>query len=152
MHTDYVHDQLKNVYATGMQKYKASAISGFFLQHNTVEGKPVYPEEMKNIFQLVSRIHTHAHAYRRTHMPTLASLRCAELSVPERSHQQFSPSIIFPMMQANSTHGLNDACIAAQKPGEEWQCNFAQHAYAHTSSDTFPLNSALDSWQARGLV
>lgn len=100
LHTDYVHEQLKKVYAPEMTKYKASAISGFFLQHNTVEGKPVYPEEMKSIFEL-----------------------------------------------ANSTHGLNEACVAAQKPGEEWQCNFAQHAYAHTTSDTFPLNSALDSWQ-----
>ena len=24
---------------------------------------------------------------------------------------------------ANSTHGLNDACIAAQAPGDEWKCN-----------------------------
>ena len=48
---------------------------------------------------------------------------------------------------ANSTHGLNDACIAAQAPGDEWKCNFAQYSYAYTKSDTFPLNSALDSWQ-----
>ena len=30
---------------------------------------------------------------------------------------------------------------------DQWQCNFAQHAYAHTTTPTFPLNSALDSWQ-----
>ena len=101
LHTDYVHEELKSKWATGLTKFKASAISGFFLEHNTVEGKPVYPDEMKSIFEL-----------------------------------------------ANSTHGLNDACIAAHRAsGDEWKCNFAQHAYAHTASDTFPLNSALDSWQ-----
>ena len=35
---------------------------------------------------------------------------------------------------ANSTHGVNDACIAAQKPGDEWKCNFAEEAYAHTGT------------------
>ena len=35
-----------------MTKYGASAISGFFLMHKTVEGKPVYPTQMQNIFTL----------------------------------------------------------------------------------------------------
>jgi hypothetical protein len=38
LHTDYVGEQMKLI-APGMKKYKASAISGFFLQHKTVEGK-----------------------------------------------------------------------------------------------------------------
>ena len=100
LHTDYVHKELKAKWARDLQKFKAAAISGFFLQHATVEGKQVYPEEMKNIFKL-----------------------------------------------ANSTNGLNEDCIASFPPEQQWQCNFAQHAYAHTKSDTFPLNSALDSWQ-----
>jgi hypothetical protein len=84
-----------------MKKYRASAISGFFLQHDTVEGKAVYPTEMKYIFSL-----------------------------------------------ANSTQGVNDACIASfPNSDDQWQCNFAQHAYANTKSPTFPLNSALDHWQ-----
>jgi len=99
LHTDYVHTQLKTL-APKMAKFKASAISGFFLNHNTVENKPVYPTEMKNIFHL-----------------------------------------------ANSTHGVNAACIAAKAPADQWECNFAQSAYAYTTSPTFPLNSALDSWQ-----
>jgi hypothetical protein len=99
LHTDYVGDTLKAKVST-IKKYKAASISGFFLLHNTVEDKPVYPTEMKYIFNL-----------------------------------------------ANSTHGVNDACIAAQQPGDEWKCNFAEEAYAHTHSPTFPLNSALDSWQ-----
>ena len=49
---------------------------------------------------------------------------------------------------ANSTHGVNDACIASLPVDKQWQCNFAQHAYAHTEAPIFPLNSALDSWQA----
>lgn len=50
---------------------------------------------------------------------------------------------------ANSTQGLNAQCIASFAPKDQWQCNFAQHAYAHTKSHTFPLNSALDSWQTQ---
>jgi len=102
LHTDYVQTQLKSKWATGMTKYKASSISGFFLQHNNVEGKPVYATQMENIFNL-----------------------------------------------ANSTHGVNDACIASLPVDKQWQCNFAQHAYAHTAAPTFPLNSALDSWQTQ---
>eukprot|EP00040_Diaphanoeca_grandis_P012350 m.62645 g.62645 ORF g.62645 m.62645 type:complete len:433 (-) comp23183_c0_seq1:69-1367(-) len=96
LHTDYV----KTLLPPTVKKYKSSPISGFFLLHNTVDNQPVYPTQMKNIFEL-----------------------------------------------ANSTHGVNDACIAAQAPGDEWKCNFAQEAYAHTEAPIFPLNSALDSWQ-----
>ena len=99
LHADYVHAQLRKLAPT-MSKYKAAPISGFFLQHATVDGRPVYATEMRQIFAL-----------------------------------------------ANSTHGLNDACVAAQPAGKEWLCNFAQHSYAYTTSDIFVLNSALDSWQ-----
>jgi len=100
LHTDYVGDTLK-AQVSSLKKYAAASISGFFLLHDTVENKPVYPTEMQYIFNL-----------------------------------------------ANSTHGVNDACIAAhQADGETWKCNFAEEAYAHTHSRTFPLNSALDSWQ-----
>ena len=102
LHTDYVHEQLKLKWSPQLTKFKAAAISGFFLQHATVEGKEVYPIQMKNIFEL-----------------------------------------------ANSTQGLNADCIASFAPEDQWQCNFAQHAYAHTKSNTFPLNSALDSWQTQ---
>ena len=37
-----------------VKKYKSSPISGFFLLHETVEGKPVYPTEMANIFALAN--------------------------------------------------------------------------------------------------
>lgn len=94
-----VGDRLK-AQCAGLEKYKASAISGFFLLHDNVEGKPVYPDEMASIFAL-----------------------------------------------ANSTHGVNKDCIADKAPKDQWQCNFAQEAYAYTKSPTFPLNSALDSWQ-----
>eukprot|EP00947_MAST-08B_sp_MAST-8B-sp1_P002126 g2126.t1 len=84
-----------------LQTFKAAPVSGFFLQHDTVEGKPVYPEQMRTIFYL-----------------------------------------------SNATGGVNEACVAAYpNPDDQWQCNMAEHAYAHTESAIFPLNSALDSWQ-----
>merc|ERR1712118_387675 len=47
----------------------------------------------------------------------------------------------------NSTHGVNDGCIAAMSEADRWKCNFAEMAYAYTAAPIFPLNSALDSWQ-----
>jgi len=99
LHTDYVHQQLSKA-TPAMKVFKSAPISGFFLNHATVENKPVYPIQMQYIFNL-----------------------------------------------ANSTNGLNDRCIAALKPEDRWQCNFAQFAYAYTESQIMPLNSALDSWQ-----
>ena len=81
-------------------KYGASPISGFFLLHNNTEDSPVYPTQMKHIFEI-----------------------------------------------ANSTQGVNAACIADKAPEDQWMCNFAQEAYNYTKSPIFPLNSALDSWQ-----
>lgn len=99
LHTDYVYNWFFAA-AVPMKKFRSAPISGFFLLHNTVVSEPVYPEEMKYIFNL-----------------------------------------------ANSTHGLNNRCIAAQAKGEEWRCNFAEYAYAYTEAPIFPFNSALDSWQ-----
>jgi hypothetical protein len=99
LHVDYVHSWF-NQNAPSMKKFRAAPISGFFLQHSNLEGKPVYPTQMKNIYTL-----------------------------------------------ANSTHGLNSACISSFAPEDQWQCNFAQNAYAHATTSIFALNSALDSWQ-----
>ena len=81
-------------------RYAAAPISGFFLDHLTADGQPVYETQMKEIFRL-----------------------------------------------SNATNGVNAECIAAFPPEQHWTCNFAAQAYKHTSSRTFPLNSALDSWQ-----
>ena len=57
---------------------------------------------------------------------------------------------------SNASGGVNAACIAAQKEGEEFRCNFAENNYPHLFStfdtdglDTgiFVINSALDSYQ-----
>ncbi|CAK0806565.1 unnamed protein product [Prorocentrum cordatum] len=101
LHTDYVYDWLRSANVP-MKKFRSAPISGFFLLHNTVEKKQVYPEEMKYIFSL-----------------------------------------------ANSTHGLNDACISEQVDEDRWKCNFAEMAYQYTQAPIFPLNSALDSWQTQ---
>lgn len=53
-------------------------------------------------------------------------------------------SVIFNL--ANSTHGVNDACIAGEAPNA-WHCNMAQYVYKYIKSPIFPLNSAYDSWQ-----
>eukprot|EP00730_Choanoeca_flexa_P004570 TRINITY_DN11735_c1_g9_i1.p1 TRINITY_DN11735_c1_g9~~TRINITY_DN11735_c1_g9_i1.p1 ORF type:complete len:438 (+),score=79.87 TRINITY_DN11735_c1_g9_i1:69-1316(+) len=101
LHADYVHDMLKaNV--SGLTKYKAAPISGFFLRHETVEGKPVYPDEMKYIFNL-----------------------------------------------ANASSGVDQDCIEAHSPDQQWRCIFAPDTYPYITSPIFPFNSALDSWQTR---
>jgi len=96
MHTDYVATLLP----TTVQKYGAIPISGFFLLHNNVENKPVYPNEIQSIFTI-----------------------------------------------ANSTHGVNDACIAAKTAADQWQCNFATEIYKYIKSPIFSLDSNYDSWQ-----
>jgi len=50
LHTDYVHRWMPPT----VQKYKAASISGYFLQHETVEYKPVYPNEMSTIYYLAN--------------------------------------------------------------------------------------------------
>ena len=47
----------------------------------------------------------------------------------------------------NSTRGVNSRCIASLPEAEQWKCIFANYSYAHTESDIFPMNSAIDSWQ-----
>jgi len=48
----------------------------------------------------------------------------------------------------NCTGGVPQACIAAQKPGEEWRCIFAQEVHPFIQSPFFIMNSAYDSWSA----
>ncbi|EGD72141.1 hypothetical protein PTSG_00161 [Salpingoeca rosetta] len=56
LHADYVHDQLQQSVST-LKTFKALSISGFFLLHDTVEGKPVYPNQMNTIFLLSNATH-----------------------------------------------------------------------------------------------
>ena len=53
LHTDYVATLLPKT----VKKFKSAPISGFFLLHDNVEGKPVYPTQMKNIFELANSTH-----------------------------------------------------------------------------------------------
>lgn len=103
LHADYVHLKLQAL-APALTKFRAAPISGFFLLHQTVYGRPVYPDQMKHVFQM-----------------------------------------------ANSSHGVNDNCIAASLPELRWQCIFASHSYAHMKTPTFELNSAADSWQLENI-
>jgi hypothetical protein len=54
LHADYVGELVKAAAPNTLKKYKAAPISGFFLLHDTVEGKPVYADEMKYIFNLAN--------------------------------------------------------------------------------------------------
>lgn len=56
LHTDYVHEQLTSRVPT-LRVFKSAPISGFFLRHDTVEGKAVYEAEMKSIFLLSNATH-----------------------------------------------------------------------------------------------
>jgi hypothetical protein len=96
MHTDYV----KTLLPASVTKYGAIPISGFFLLHNTVENKPVYPNEIQYIYGL-----------------------------------------------ANSSGGVNAACIAAKSTTDQWQCNFATEIYKYIANPIFSLDSNYDSWQ-----
>ena len=48
---------------------------------------------------------------------------------------------------SNASYGVNDNCIAATATADQWQCNFAEAAYAYVDAPIFALNSALDAWQ-----
>lgn len=52
LHADYVHSLVQGF--PSLQRYKAAPISGFFLLHDTVEQKSVYPTEMQYIFNLAN--------------------------------------------------------------------------------------------------
>ena len=45
----------------------------------------------------------------------------------------------------NSSTGVNNACIAANKGAEEWKCIFAQYTYPHIVTPTFVAEGGYDS-------
>ena len=47
----------------------------------------------------------------------------------------------------NSSSGLNQACLRAQKPGEDWLCLFPQYSVPFVRSPLFFVNSLYDVWQ-----
>lgn len=51
LHTDYVRKYLVSA-GVPMKKFKSAPISGFFLLHPNVEGKQVYPEQMRKVFEM----------------------------------------------------------------------------------------------------
>jgi len=56
LHADYVNAWLQKAQVP-LLKFRAAPMSGFFLLHNTVEGKPVYPEQMQYIFNMANSTH-----------------------------------------------------------------------------------------------
>ena len=53
LHADYVNSVV-TANAPSLKRFKAAAISGFFLLHNNVVGQPIYPNEIQVIFNLAN--------------------------------------------------------------------------------------------------
>ena len=51
LHQDALAARLRSI-APGIAKLRSAPVSGFFLQHNSVDGLPVYQKQMANIFKL----------------------------------------------------------------------------------------------------
>jgi hypothetical protein len=66
----------------------------------------------------------------------------ASPAVPVYANQM---QVIFSL--ANSTDGLNDGCISAHSPNDQWRCNFAPYVLPFIQTPIFVLNSLFDSWQ-----
>lgn len=47
----------------------------------------------------------------------------------------------------NSSTGLNQACLRAQKRGQEWRCFFPQYSIPFVTSQVFLVNALYDLWQ-----
>lgn len=102
---------------------------------------------------LATYLHTdYVHSQLKTMAPGLKKFKSSPISgmflfhdtVEGKSVYQTEMKTIFAL--ANSTHGVNDKCIAAMSAEDAWKCNFAQMAYAHIEAPIFALNSALDAW------
>jgi len=53
LHTDYVHNFLQSA-GVPLKTFKSAPISGLFLLHQTVDGRPVYETQMREIFKLAN--------------------------------------------------------------------------------------------------
>lgn len=51
LHSDWAH-ALMSERAPNLQRFKTLGVSGFFLQHDSVEGKPVYQTQMANVMKI----------------------------------------------------------------------------------------------------
>ena len=53
---------------------------------------------------------------------------------------------LYKMM--NSSAGVNEACLHAKYPNEEWKCMFAEELLDHIKTPVMVMNSAYDSWSS----
>merc|ERR1719240_1613060 len=99
---------------------------------------------------LATFLHTdYVHEWLKFSVPTLKKFRSAPISGFFLLHNNVENQPVYPeemkyiFSLANSTHGLNDRCIASQAEADRWKCNFAEVSYAHIQAPIFPFNSAL---------
>ena len=51
LQSDYIGEQLRGRYAPALRHFAAVSVSGYFLFANDLRGVPVYPDEMRRVFQ-----------------------------------------------------------------------------------------------------
>eukprot|EP01064_Diplonema_japonicum_P028022 TRINITY_DN421_c1_g1_i4.p1 TRINITY_DN421_c1_g1~~TRINITY_DN421_c1_g1_i4.p1 ORF type:complete len:449 (+),score=126.40 TRINITY_DN421_c1_g1_i4:34-1380(+) len=103
---------------------------------------------------LATYLHTdYVHQWLKTNVPPLKVFKAASISGFFLDHNNLVGQPVYEAQMknifhvANSTHGVNDACIAAYPADEQWKCNFAQYTYPHIQAPFLALNSGYDSWQ-----
>lgn len=108
---------------------------------------------------LSTYLHTdYANARLRDMAPGLKKFRASPISgfFPFHNNIEGKPVYAQEMQYifnlANSTHGVNDKCIAAMADADKWKCISAEMSYAFTESPIFALNSALDSWSTNCIL
>jgi len=64
---------------------------------------------------------------------------------------QYASKMRWVFAQQNSTAGLNQRCIAANKASPN-KCIFAEHTAPHITTPYFPMQSVYDSWQLSNVL
>ena len=85
LHADYVHETMRTIAPKTLQTFKAVPISGFFLEHSTVMGVPVYQTQMQSIFEV---------------SPPLAPVEAAHMQLRDR----LRPRLVSSLHTNGSTH------------------------------------------------
>lgn len=66
-------------------------------------------------------------------------------------HPVYSEQMAYVFEMQNAQAGVNQACIESKDPEDEYQCNFAHAALAHTTYPVFAIDANFDSWQSSNI-
>jgi len=90
-------DEIKSYMPKSVKRFKTAPFSGIFLDYPNLEGKPVWADNIKNVFTL-----------------------------------------------QNCSGGVNQRCIAAMAPDEQYKCMFAEYTMEYIETPIMPIGSAYD--------